>query len=1397
MSGIAIVLAALFLTVCAQPAQAQSLDTLSFFQNWFLPGDVVAVGVGLRSSGINGTATGMFTMTVVPCITAAGTVIAADPLKYPNSVGFCPPGSVPADVVAAFLYWEAEETTSAPSGMNGTFDGQAIVGKLLGNPSNRSCFSSGGTGGNGNASGRVYRADVRNKLLVNNKPVANGTHTITLPESGGTGNGQVTFTNGATFVAVYRIFVPGNPNPTVSGNPVPFRSVVAYDGAYTLDKFAAPMTQTVGGFYQASTLAALPPAAKMIPIVSNGQPGFVETLTVNGAQIGGSSPFQGSTGARWDNPTFTNIPVGPAAASYSTQVTSGNNQTCLTFAGLWTSVNVDDPDGDGLVSIWETSGMHLNRHLNLNLLSSTTHRWDPRDPTQPATFGSCTDYPNEPDFCVNLPLMGGLHPPAINKKDIFVEVDSLVAPDHKHYVKYDAINAVGTALRAQNIELHVDVGKNAHYFDAAGNPKDFIVPSAFAQGGEEIDETQSPLLCAGNGCAFPGISVLSWKKGFDFVKNGLIVKQQNGTLAYQIPTHFKSIREDVVRYGIFAHAFAAFKLVAGEPKPDVDASGNLLTYSGVGDRPGSEFMVTLGLWRFDNPTDHICDPYVDCVDRTGTWQVQAGTFMHELGHLIGLSHAGKDPLPNFKPNYQSVMNYHYQTRLLTGPDNKGHVNYSNGGLNQFNEQMLSEAPGALGPALLPYRVRFWGPTISPNEPASKHCANSPLGSLGVRVEAENVSTPDWNRNGTQDPGFTSFDVNCDGDATGIFTDFNDWGALNFPQLSASFNLGGTSAQVGGFDAGGFDAGGFDAGGFDAGGFDAGGFDAGGFDAGGFDAGELDQTTNVSGGGGATSADGPLTATNKLDRITLNWGSPGGIIRRFNIYRKGPSDTDIVLINHIDYANGAISTTFDDVVNDFSDSGTACPTTKTCYNTAYDYYITSVDFTLVVAAGGTVDLSNWPAQPNGNNVNPSASPSGFSNRATSKVTHLFVIAQSQNAVYGDNLPASLLFTPYGEVLATLDTSKVICSIPAALKYNIGTYTITCSGPATTSLATDGVSYNVTYNENGTPHSAGVLTITARPITVTAAASTKPYDGTTSSTAIPTITSGNLVNGDTAAFTETYDNPNAGINHVMTPAGKVNDGNNGSNYNVRPVTISTGVITKANTTTTITSDAPDPSIVGQSFTVNVTVATAVAGASSPPAASPTGTATVRDASGASCQITLASGSGSCSLTLTILGPRTLTATYSGDTNYNGSNGNAPHQVNYNVTISALKTPVKTGSAIPVNFRATNFQGAVYTETSRVLKIQTSFNGTVPPGGCQVSVSPNIANIQTAYQSPNFATGSSSLQLVTNGFQFNLDSSFWLMANGGHGPGCYTILVTMDDQAVPALANGRVSSAVEVRP
>ncbi len=95
-----------------------------------------------------------------------------------------------------------------------------------------------------------------------------------------------------------------------------------------------------------------------------------------------------------------------------------------------------------------------------------------------------------------------------------------------------------------------------------------------------------------------------------------------------------------------------------------------------------------------------------------------------------------------------------------------------------------------------------------------------------------------------------------------------------------------------------------------------------------------------------------------------------------------------------------------------------------------------------------------------------------------------------------------------------------------------------------------------------------------------------------------------------------------------------------------------INKASTTTS-TSDNPDPSVVGQTVTVNYAVMV-----TSPGAGTPTGNVTVSDGT-VSCTGTVAAGT--CNLTFTSAGTKTLTAAYVGDANFNGSSSSTEsHQV-----------------------------------------------------------------------------------------------------------------------------------------
>lgn len=146
--------------------------------------------------------------------------------------------------------------------------------------------------------------------------------------------------------------------------------------------------------------------------------------------------------------------------------------------------------------------------------------------------------------------------------------------------------------------------------------------------------------------------------------------------------------------------------------------------SGLAETPGNDFMVTLGLW----------------IPPGGTEEQQAGTFMHELGHTLGLLHGGDqiDPyLPdnplryNYKPNYFSVMNYLWQVPQPWLPNGEnigqwGHYfpNYSEAAFPDLNEGALSEINGIQGTPMevwVPYSI----PAQSVNCETGAACGTPP------------------------------------------------------------------------------------------------------------------------------------------------------------------------------------------------------------------------------------------------------------------------------------------------------------------------------------------------------------------------------------------------------------------------------------------------------------------------------------------------------------------------------------------------------------------------------------------------------------------------------------------------------------------------------------------------
>ena len=926
----ALFISLVLLTLNVQSGQAA--DALKFFKNYFVTGDYVVAGVGLRGTGGN----------AAPAVLApSNTVYAAGTIQMSG----VPPG---ADIVAAYLYWE----TIAPVGSDptlleaGTFQGFKILGKPIqptGANAQPACYGSGGGNGQGGVNHAqslfVYRADVLRYIPfqtdANGAPIgqrqANGSFTIQLPDAGGgnqspsTGN-QAYLTEGASLVVVFR--VPRDPNVANSGDPL--RAVVIYDGGYTFSSANPQMFQQVVGFYEASNPASkISTAAKMTHIVGNGR-NFQERLSFNqnlltptntgGEVANATNPFPGAQGQSWDNLT---VHVGSFMSGDDSYVTTSvapgdpNSVACLSWGAILFSTTVQDSDDDGLLDVWEKSP-------------------PPSDPNGNPL----------PDIHAL-----GAKPDA---KDIFVKIDYMCA----------AVGNPPTADCATHSHRPSDAVLQtvSQAFSAASGPVlHFVIGDAIPETACSPGPTQT--------CLFPGYpGTVGWKYGFRKIK----------------ANHFDASRKDIFHYALLAHALglpkwlindktltsivvaaggasatvttgAAHGLASGAaitivgapassglngnynvtPVSDITftiktsgatagiyqnwgmgvSNGRPKSTSGVSDLLGGDLLITLGLW--DNST--------------GTDFMQASTLMHELGHNLALRHGGAPYEPNCKPNYQSIMSYLYQIRGLLDTSGQPHVDYSGQVLTQqvgLDENSLDERAGlgagvgGPGTGNLPYLPRWYAPltfsfldqTLN-TTPANKHCDGTPLnrdinGVITdpdtVRIDATSLAASplDWNGNGMATPDQSvKQDINFSGSITALNQGFNDWAHLDLRQigsrrdplgysldiginddLAATSDLGGGGGELGGgggeLGGGGGELGGgggeLGSGGGELGG---GGGELGG--GGGELGGELDFERAESLG----NAPNALSATPAKLSIDLKWSPPNvGAVLQYQVWR---------------------------------------------------------------------------------------------------------------------------------------------------------------------------------------------------------------------------------------------------------------------------------------------------------------------------------------------------------------------------------------------------------------------------------------------------------------------------------------------------------------------------------
>lgn len=158
------------------------------------------------------------------------------------------------------------------------------------------------------------------------------------------------------------------------------------------------------------------------------------------------------------------------------------------------------------------------------------------------------------------------------------------------------------------------------------------------------------------------------------------------------------------------------------------------------DIPSSDFIVTLGWWPGD-----------------GTQEERQGTYMHELGHNLGLTHGGfTDDHVNYKPNHLSIMSYSFQT-VGVWRDSARRWDYQRTNVDALNETALNETIGLTngGTSLSTYGVRYY-------------CPN------GTFTEDFTAATIDWNCNGSANNLSVSVDTNKDTYKNTLHSTHNQW-----------------------------------------------------------------------------------------------------------------------------------------------------------------------------------------------------------------------------------------------------------------------------------------------------------------------------------------------------------------------------------------------------------------------------------------------------------------------------------------------------------------------------------------------------------------------------------------------------------------------------------------------
>ncbi len=1274
-------------------------NPLNFSNNYFVTGDYVVTGVGLRGLGVNGYATKQFSM------------------PDANSVGFGGPGTgVPAgaDIVGAFLYWgtvESSQTTFA--GQNGFFrpvfqggpaTGYPISGVILGNPNAPVSWSSGGCSGNakGSKTMRVYGADVSRFLHqdAQGNVLANGTYEVSLADSGSNGGGAP-LTLGASLIIIYRALTPS----------LPLTSVVIYDGAFDPANSSSNMSQTMQGFYQ----AAAGPISKLTHIVGNGQNNKYETVSLNGVNLpslyGNLPPFPGYYNGSWDNPNSPNRP-GYCDASMNEGACNPGDASWVDLPGaqLGTALN-PHPDlfieMDSMCSVLNADRTcdTINGYSfapSANAVTMMTNAFAhkgidlhliPGNPGYPAPYGTgaileqtCVD---TTDTSGNLVLCEYPNQPGL-----------VGWKDGLEFLKSQPLNYLDEtsceqALNGPCIRRFQHGRKDSYHYalfaHAAG------LPEWGLQGG-----SLSSVVATGNTVTFTTSSPHGLTAGTDriTVTDAITNPSLNGTYAVQTASgNVFTILIPTATNATYTQSTDPWLAVA---------SGRIRSTSGVSDIGGGDSLITLGLWGASGQTD----------------PVQAGTFMHELGHSLGLTHGGlyfdtagsyvPTLEPNCKPNYQSVMSYQFQVDLL----DDGVLDYSEQALSTINENNLPGGLTSTDGSPLAYSTTKWYTTVPPGgigSPAKSHCDGTPLSPLPPNPDPDPtmyVVTGAANPISPASSWVSGSDVNFDGTLSSSLRGYDDWANLDLRQIGATgseiYGTGKLTVGTGKLTVG---TGKLTVG---TGKLTVG---AGKLTVG-TGVGDLDFPTANS----FVRSPRSVTAmpTTPPGQIKLNWAAPTfGQIGSYNIYRSTNGAT-AVLINSV-----------------LSPSLTFTDTNVTCGPT-YSYFVTAV-------------LAN--TTPPQESV-PSNTTSAIPTCATTTTT---VTSSVNPSIFGQSVrftatvtnTGTTTTTPTGSVQFSVDGVPFGASVPlsgsgtAATATSGATATLTVSGSPHTIKAvytnTDGAFNGSSGNLNQTVNPAPTSTTVTSSVnpsifgqSVTFTATVANTAGAGISTATPTGSVQFSVDG--VPFGAAVPLSGSGAAAMATSSATATLNVSGSPHAIKAVYTnadgnfsgSSGTLSQtvnpAPTSTTVTSSV-NPSVFGQSVTFTATVANTSGPAIS--TATPTGSVQFMDGTSALGAPQTVSGVGTAMLTTSALtaGTHPITAVYTNiDGNFRASTSTSLTQVvkDFSITATPSAQTISSGHQAIYSITVTPISGLTGT-------IALSCSGV--PLNATCSVSPSTDNLQGA--------------------------------------------------------------------